>query len=353
VTPTPYAEERFLLAALRRRDPPPTPELSARRLLELCDWHGVGPLLARALEGRDLPPPLEQDLRPGLRQRLRRTGLENALLLDRFARFGELLEGAGVDFVLLKGASLIPLVYGGAEERPLADVDLLIRRQDWPRVREAAAASRRYRLPSPERERICLRYLYATELETDEASGSHFELHWNLELGERTALRPEDLIARSVPVSLDGREYRRLGDLDLALHLALHAAHHFFAPRLIWMHDLARLAESGRIDWPRLAAAAAQCQARAALGYTLWYLEKAYPGTVPPRADLPRTPPGRIRRGLFARASTPNPLLPTRDLMPLPGRWLYSLLLIDRPADMARLSMAQAWRKLFLRLPAA
>jgi hypothetical protein len=310
----------------------------------------VGPLLHGALVGRDLPEELRSVLLPELERRRRRSRVDNLLLLDRFGRLADLLDEAGTPFIVLKGASLIPLIYKAAEERPMTDVDLLIARDNWPRTRTAVVESGRYKLPSAERERIYSRYHAKVEISTRETPSCEFEFHWNLEIEGRTALEPGRLMARAVPVELEGRRCRRLEDTDLALHLALHAAHHATAPRLIWIHDLALLAREGLVDWALLHQRAADAQLLVILQYALSYLEKAYPGTVPREllADLPR---GRLRGWLFSRVQTANPLLPTGDLSRVPRRWLYSLALLDGPGIMARFALKQARRRLFLRVP--
>ncbi len=342
-----FGEERFVLAALRGQEPRLQPGLSVERILALCDWHGVAPLLARAL------PPLrgerEERLAGGLAARRRRTAVDNLRLLSRLPALAGEIEAAGAPFALLKGAGLIPLVYAGAEERPLTDVDLLVRREDWPRVRERLVRSGRYLLPSPEREGLYTRYHQKVEIAAAEDPACQFELHWNIEIEGRTATDAGRLLERAVPVILDGRTYRRLGDADQALHLAVHAAHHATGPRLIWIHDLHRLARAGHLPWEELDTRARKDQVRMAAWYALAYLEKVHPGTVPPELLAP--PAGPLRRWLLSRVATRDPILPTRDLERPPWRWLASLLLLDTPGRMGRFLAGHARRKLLLRVP--
>lgn len=344
-----WGEERLLRDLLRDDAPSPPAAIDAQRFLDLCHWHGVGPWLSTRLAGRGLPPWLLDAIAPALDAARRRTRADNLLLLGHLERLSDDLDAAGVPFVLLKGMALVPQVYDDPGLRPMTDADLLIRRADWARVRGMALSTGRWRLPTPERERICVRYLYATELDSQGTPACHFEMHWNLELEQRTGFDPEDLMARAVPLPGVGHGWRRLDDLTQALHLALHAAHHFFAPRLVWVLDLRLLAAAGRVPWDELAAAARRAGMSAALAYALDYLERVWPGTVPTGVARRHGP---IAARLWAQAATGNPILPTVDLMPVPRRWLYSLAMVDTPARMLRLAAGQAWRKIVLRLPA-
>ncbi|MFQ5670249.1 MAG: nucleotidyltransferase family protein [Acidobacteriota bacterium] len=346
-----YPEERFIASGLREeRVPEAAARLSVRRLLELCDWHGVGPVLAGALERRPLPAPVREKILPPLKDLRRQTLLDNLLLIRELARFAGELQAAGVPFLLLKGAALLPLIYSGPEARPLADVDLLIQAADWPRARDHLHRTGRYRLPAAGRQRLRTRFHRKVDVATVARPGCTFELHWEMDIRDRTVVDIPALMARAVPLDLEGDGYRRPSDPDLALHAFLHLASHASFPRLIWVHDLALLARAGRIDWDRLSADAARARARASLHYSLTYLEKIYPGTAP-SGLLARAPFGAFRRWMFRRAATPNPILPTVDLWRLHRRYAYALAFLDTPGMMVRFALGHAWRKVRARLP--
>src|SRR5262245_49685711 len=93
-------------------------------------------LLAR--EGRlaDLPPSAQRLLESDFNS----ARASQIVLFDRFATLAACLDRAGVPFIVHKGGALAPLVYDRPEERPMVDVDVLIRPGDWERTRGALVA---------------------------------------------------------------------------------------------------------------------------------------------------------------------------------------------------------------------
>jgi hypothetical protein len=150
-----------------------------------------------------------------------------------------------------------------------------------------------------------------------------------------------------VPVDFLGRTFMRLCDADLAFHLVIHAARHFSRPRLIWIYDLRLLAAAGLLDWSRLREAATGTSSRVAAFFTLAYLEKVFPGTVP-HAELEALDPGPVRRRIFAAYETPDPLLPTRDVWSPGQRWFFAVALLDEPMAMIRFLAPHLYRRFVL-----
>jgi hypothetical protein len=284
-------------------------------------------------------------VREGLSERVRQTRRDNLVLLDQLRRLGDELDAAGIEFALLKGAAVLPFLYDGPHERPLADVDLLVRAGDWPVVRSHLERCGRYELPLPHQERLRLDSHRKTEVATRQQPRCVFEFHVDIDIRGRAKFEVDALLDRAVPVSLEGRMYRRLADPDLALHLVLHTAQHASTPRLIWIHDLARLAASGRIDWGRLRDDGMQARSGACLYFALTYLEKVYPGTVA-ETLLDELSRGWLRRRIFRAYATPNPIQPTTDLWTGMQRYVIALALLDSPGRMIRFLVSHGYRKL-------
>ena len=77
---------------------------------------------------------------------LTRVRLEQTLLFHRFDALAATLRSVQVDFIVHKGGALAPLLYPRLEDRPMVDIDIVIRPRAWQRVRDALIQAG-YRLP--------------------------------------------------------------------------------------------------------------------------------------------------------------------------------------------------------------
>jgi hypothetical protein len=136
---TPEAE--LVLRSLRPQ--PPAAELRSLAAGPLDDdavvalalEHGVGTLVANALEGADasLPRALPEDRRAGERRGL--------ALTAETARLIRALEAGGVPALPLKGVALSVTAYGSAGVRRSGDIDLLVRPGDLTHAGDVLAAA--------------------------------------------------------------------------------------------------------------------------------------------------------------------------------------------------------------------
>jgi Uncharacterised nucleotidyltransferase len=229
--------------------------------------HGVSPLLAEALRWRG-----PEDFRQFLIE-------QKAHTARRFVRVQQLLElidsharSEGLALVALKGAALHAMGIYTPGERPMADVDLLVRPQQSVRTGKLLT-----RLGFAETHRTWRHRVFARSGEAVPAAlGEHARNGIKIELHCRVA---ETLPRRAVDVSEIVFAPQASPGLNaypskaaLLIHLLLHAAGALIGRelRLLQLHDIARL--SGRMtdeDWEELFCAAA----RTADG-SLWW---AYP----------------------------------------------------------------------------
>jgi hypothetical protein len=218
--------------------------------------HGVSALLAGALRWRG-PAAWTQFLLE-----------QQAHTARRFVRIEELLQqidrGArreGVALIALKGAALHASGVYTAGERPMADVDLLVRdAEEQPAVQLLGAlgfretyGSWRHRVFEPETSTA------PAGLGEHSANAIKIELHCRV--GERLPLRPVDvselIFPRRAFPGLNGYRSRAA----LLIHLLLHAAGAlcFRQLRLLQLHDIARLAGTmTEEDWEEVLRQAAR-----------------------------------------------------------------------------------------------
>ena len=315
----------------------PVPERDRERLdpaawTELVRGHHLAGVVHRLLMS-DGDRPWPQEIVQGLKEVSRKTLADNMVLLRALHSIDAVLRGLGVHFVLLKGASLLGFLYPEIQLRPMTDLDLLIRKKDWPQV-AAALRERGYRLPTEEQESFYGETWYHQLVETPEFPSCYVEFHWNIESEERSRIDPEELRARAVPCIVDGAPFFRLSDDDLLLHLAVHLAHHHEQPSLHWVEDICRLLEKGTLDWAAIEARAGAWRVRNCLAYAFAYVDRIRPGCLPgPARSFTLS---RARGHLLRALASADPTLLHRPLAGSPLRHLVSMILLDRWWDAAR-----------------
>ncbi len=217
-------------------------------LLELADRHGTQPLLYQFLVQVKESIPREEI--PRLEQR-HQINLHKALLLSReLIRIVDYLTELGIEVMPYKGLALAELIYGDIALRQSGDIDLLIRPQDFPRIRAAAREigySPQLALSKSEEEAY-LKSGY--ECAFDGTPGPNMlEVQW--------AIQPrfyamdfdmDGLFQRAVTVRVAGHPMRTPSPEDLLLVLSAHAAKHVWG-RLIWLCDIARIMSLPTLDW--------------------------------------------------------------------------------------------------------
>jgi putative nucleotidyltransferase-like protein len=336
-----YFHERLMLSLLRRdsRSRSDFDGIQGGTFVELCRLHRVAGLVYQQA-GRE--PAAWGSLLPGLREAARKTLVDNLVLLNALRDVASALGEEGIGFVLLKGASLLGLLYPEIQHRPMTDVDLLIREKDWSKVRDTLT-SRGYRLPAEDSQRYYAENWYHQLVESPGNPPTNLEFHWNLESVERSRIDPEELIREAVPCEIEGERYLRLCDHHLMVHLAVHLAHHYQSPALIWAEDIRRLIERGGLDWERIGSTARAWGVENCLAYSLGYVERAFPGTLPAQGRGFRLSPAR--RLIMSAFRTEDPSLPH---LPLEGRRLrhaVSMVLLDRWGDVARYIAIHSFRR--------
>lgn len=121
-------------------------ELAWDRLLRLASFHGVVPLLQEAT--KTMPQELvPREVNASLRNYYLSTAAGNLTRACELIRLVQLFEAAGIPVLSFKGLTLAQSAYGNLGLRGCTDLDILVRRKDYPAV-EALLLSDRYKMPS-------------------------------------------------------------------------------------------------------------------------------------------------------------------------------------------------------------
>lgn len=164
------------------------------------------------------------DLRPSLRGLRAAATARHMRTLHELAAVRRVLADADVPHAVLKGPLLSAMVYTDRHVRDYTDLDLLVSPRHLRRAVEAIDRLGARLLPAD--------WAHVTRARTAELAlqlphGTVLDLHCSLINRGRTrdgfSLRTDDLLARRVTRTVDGTELDSLDDLDLVLHVLLHA----------------------------------------------------------------------------------------------------------------------------------
>ncbi|MEZ5245318.1 MAG: nucleotidyltransferase family protein [Acidimicrobiales bacterium] len=288
--------------------PPPGPPPPIGELLAGAARHKlVGVLAAAVSAGVVDPDPVDLALIADAHEGAMR---EVLLLEEELLRAIDVLDAAGVDSRVVKGAALAHMIHPDPSERCFGDNDVLVASADIDASVAAlidAGATRPIPALSPSFDRrfaksVTLRWSGATEL----------DLHRTLAAGPYGKLiELDDLMRDPVEILLAGRAVRTLpADLHL-LHGAIHVALGDVDPRLGNVRDLALLAAWPSIDvdavvdaatrWGCAAPVACGLQTTVALGHRRSAIEQWADAFVVNETDRRRLAVYRHREGRYRR----------------------------------------------------
>jgi len=216
------------------------------RVARLAEHHGVIAQVYTAVARVD--GVLLSEMLP-VRQRYDRS-IHQALWLTReLLRILEHLEDCGIGALPYKGPVLAQILYGNVTSRQFADLDLLVRPDDLPKIKDALAelgyeASLRL---SPPEERAYVAEGYEWVFDLGEQRNL-LEIQWRI-LPRFYAIDfdVERFFKRAVTIELCGRSVRTLCSEDLILVLCVHAAKHAWT-QLSWMREIGELSQSRALD---------------------------------------------------------------------------------------------------------
>lgn len=224
-------------------------DLDWQYLLEMADRHGVIPLLhyhLNSIAAETIPPQVISQLRNDNEKNTK----QSLFLTGELIKLINLLEAHGIQAAPFKGPTLALLTYGDVGLRQFADLDILVRKQDVPRIKELLV-SRGFR-PEPElnnaQEAALLRFDCAYNFANEQSV--LLDVHWNFAPRYFSFdVDTNPLWDRLEPITIGGKEVQSLSPEDLLLALCLHGFTHSWE-RLGWICDVASLIDGpNSIDW--------------------------------------------------------------------------------------------------------
>ena len=289
--------------------------------------HGISPLLASTLQWSG-PASWQAFVREQRHQTLLRH--------DRIAAVLQAIDDRATDqrlpVVALKGAALHALGVYAPGERPMADIDLLVRPADAQRAAQMLASLGYAQTWAVWKHQVFepAQYAATAALPVGEHEAYPVKVDLHTHIAERMPLTETAITEWVFPLDPKPGLNPYPSSNALLLHLLLHAAGNMCnrALRLMHLHDIARLAAKATpAEWEALSRAA---PARKALWWALPPLEllnRYQPGLVPPAvlARLRADCPWALRR-LCRRASLAQMSYASLAIFAFPGMpWCASL----------------------------
>ena len=287
-------ESRFLLACIRAAAEPRKIQELVRlnhdweKILEQAGQLGIAPIIYSALkqvtDSSQIPSEsMEQFHASCARNTIRNMNLYRELkeILVAFAQ-------EEIPVIVLKGAALAELVYQNIALRPMADLDLLVKKEDLDAA-EHLLLTRDYIPYTPSfrpREWFPDHHHHLAPYLTPNRS-LILELHHHIIPPPASASLPiHDLWRRALPAQIASTPCLVFAPEDMLLHLCLHLSHPSCLPFVGNLRILCDIAETIRryqadLDWAQLLRAAQSYSVEKFLYYSLWLAKDLVEAKVP------------------------------------------------------------------------
>ena len=295
------ASTSLLLACLAAKADPALPgrlsqltEADRRELVRCAAGHGVAPILYDRLANLH-PPILAHRLLQPLHEAFLMNAARNALLYHDLAQVVTNLQQHGLRVAILKGAHLAALIYPHLGLRPMADMDLLMPKEDLAKADAILCAMGYTTVRSQDIETRCRISQHLAPF--SKPPHPRIELHWTI----AAPILPfqidmAGIQARWCPAIIAGIETHVLAPEDLLIHLCTHAAGHSPVPFCHGFRtfcDLAAVLRHHRadLDWPTVQARAVAWQTGLGVYVALRLARDLVQAEVPPAALEALRPP--------------------------------------------------------------
>jgi hypothetical protein len=220
-----------------------------REFLDFAARHRMAPLLYAQVKKLGLDTCVPEPFLKEIKTAYHRTAARNMRLYSELATILSVLKKANIPVIVLKGSFLAEIVYNNIAARPMADIDLLIKKNDLVRaIPELKRTGRTYsEFPN-------------TDVKTrndailsifDDGKEFPIDVHTAFEHG-RTSMDMEGIWQRAQLSVIAGEKALALAPEDLLCHLCFHAAYqHGFGSGLLPLQDiyLSTVRYGDRIDW--------------------------------------------------------------------------------------------------------
>jgi hypothetical protein len=248
-------------------------------LVQYLDQQSLAPLVySRWQSDAELWAAIPSAVQEQLQQRYSYSAHRNLQIYYQFLKLLRNLKHEDIPVILLKGVFLAYAVYEDRALRPMADVDILVRRRDVESVENALLALG-YQLSEWKHRDWCLKNHYHLSY-VHPGVHVHIEIHWHIQRPDvpHGKVVVEELWRDAQPLTLAGVEVLALSLEHLFLYQCLHIAKHAFGLGLRHFCDLAAILKryQGQLDWSQLQAGAERWQITKAVYLSLYFTQEYF-----------------------------------------------------------------------------
>jgi hypothetical protein len=270
-------------------------------VLTAASRFGVTPLLFEALKSLACELIVPASIVEQLQNAYYVSATRNVHLYRQLRGIIEVFNKEGISVILLKGAHLAEFVYGNPALRPMADLDILARRDDFSRI-DQILLEQGY---SASKEDIGFSLLHLPVYKKENAI--RIEVHSNIcVLPFSTRFDIVELWERAQVETFQGFEALTLCPVDLLVHLCVHTCiDHAFDNGIMPLVDIARTVEHyhEKLDWDEVLIRSRQWGLGSCI-YLMLALAKKMLGLSTPDRVLQQLRPGDHDLDLLAIAET-------------------------------------------------
>jgi hypothetical protein len=262
------------------------------------DFPQLSPLLYDYVKKSGLENILSGPALNGLRSAYNDTLACNILLMEELRKVLRAFRQAKVRAMLMKGAALISEVYRNPALRPMTDIDLMVRPQDFVIAKETLNGLG-YEDVSRGPEDF-VKIVNGKIVDIDVHTG-FVNVTRIPSRADAFMVDYDDLWDRALGVEVDGEPALILSAEDCLLDLSVHVVLHHGMDGLLWFMDITQILERyGDIDWNKVTQRAQKYRISKFLYLVLRYVKEIFSSGIPPKViDGTYCPLGLMERKIF------------------------------------------------------
>ena len=287
-----------------------SPDLNWAYFFERANNKGVASLVYKSLSGIDYARSIvPETILARLASCYYNVASRNTLLTEKLAAILDYFQKERIEIILLKGMALVQTIYPNIALRPIYDIDILIRPQDFAVVKAGLGELGYFNS-----------VFYREDFYQDNIMVDVHEELINITRikSRRKAHRidMDEVWRRSLAIEINGQKARILSAEHSLMELCLHLTFHHGLQGLIWFVDIARLVEyyKNEIDWNRFIKETSDYRINKPVYYALFYVSKILKQDIPEYV-LSQLRPRRqnfLERKIFNMILSGRPLENTR-----------------------------------------
>ncbi len=215
---------------------------------------------------------------------------------------------AGIDVIVLKGAFLARVVYQNLYERPMQDVDILVRPACLPKAVEMLEKLGFKNEPEPEDGPSPFRSVDTGEMKFLKPPGV-VDLHWELIsiewLRHLFHFETEMVWENALPFEINGKSALHLDPPDLLMHLCFHLVAHNYAHPIGYQDISKVIIHYSPFPWETFLSRIKRIHMGPAVFFALEALHSQYPGIFPGEI-LDQLRPSALQQWIVSRIANPR-----------------------------------------------